>query len=124
LTNKESQVYDPSGFYHNKDREKLLTTISKLAKKTQNLRNKLAIYFSIDEENPLYKGAKGKDIASLVEDPDKTVSQGDRISIKYLGTLDHPIVKMVSESLKNADNVVIEISPKTFSTWDNGKMQL
>ena len=114
----------PVWFYYDKDGEKLLITTSKLARKTQNLRNKPTIYFSIDDENPPYKGVKGKGIATLVEDPDKTVSQGDRISMKYLGTLDHPIAKMISEGSKNGDNVVIEISPKFFSTWDYGKMQV
>ena len=113
----------PVWFYYNKDREKLLITTSKLAKKTQNLRTKPTIYFSIDDENPPYKGVKGKGIATLVEDPDKTVSQGDRISMKYLRTLGHPIAKMTSDG-SNGDNVVIEISPKFFSTWDYGKMQL
>ena len=43
--------------------------------------------------------------------------------MKYLGTLDHPIAKMISAGLKKGDNVIIEISPKFFSTWDYGKMQ-
>jgi nitroimidazol reductase NimA-like FMN-containing flavoprotein (pyridoxamine 5'-phosphate oxidase superfamily) len=67
----------PVWFYYNRDRDKLLITTSKLAKKTQNLRNKPSIYFSIDDENPPYKGVKGKGIATLVEDPDKRVSQGE-----------------------------------------------
>ena len=112
----------PVWFYYDKDGEKLLITTSKLARKTQNLRNKPVVYFSMDDENPPYKGVKGKGIATLVEDPDRTVPQGDRISMKYLGTLDHPIAKMISEGSKNGDNVLIEISPKFFSTWDYGKM--
>jgi nitroimidazol reductase NimA-like FMN-containing flavoprotein (pyridoxamine 5'-phosphate oxidase superfamily) len=114
----------PVWFYYDKGREKLLITTSKLSKKTQNLRNKPTIYFSIDDENPPYKGIKGKGTTTLIEDPDKTVSQGDRISMKYLGTLDHPIANMISEGSKRGDNVIIEISPKFFSTWDYGKMQL
>lgn len=112
----------PVWFYYDKDGEKLLITTSKLARKTQNLRNKPVVYFSMDDENPPYKGVKGKGIATLVEDPNRTVPQGDRISMKYLGTLDHPIAKMISEGSKNGDNVLIEISPKFFSTWDYGKM--
>ena len=112
----------PVWFYYDKDGEKLLITTSKLARKTQNLRNKPVVYFSMDDENPPYKGVKGKGIATLVEDPDRTIPQGDRISMKYLGTLDHPIAKMISEGSKNGDNVLIEISPKFFSTWDYGKM--
>src|SRR6266511_8272 len=84
----------PVCFYYDKDGEKLLITTSKLAKKIQNLRNKPTIYFSIDDENPPYKGVKGKGIATIVEeDPNRIVPQADKISMKYLGTLDHPVAK-------------------------------
>jgi hypothetical protein len=43
--------------------------------------------------------------------------------MKYLGTLDHPIAKMITESSKKGENILIEISPKFFSTWDYGKSQ-
>ena len=49
----------------------------------------------MDDENLPYKGVKGKGIANIVEDVDKVVPQADKISIKYLGTLDHPIAKMI-----------------------------
>jgi PPOX class probable F420-dependent enzyme len=114
----------PVWFYYDKNREKLLITTSKSAKKTQNLRNKPVVYFSIDDENLPYKGVKGKGIVTIVDDPDKVVPQADRISMKYLGTLDHPIAKMITDSSKKGDVVVIEISPKFFSTWDYGKTQL
>ena len=43
--------------------------------------------------------------------------------MKYLGTSDHPIAKMISEGTKREEVVLIKISPKFFSTWDYGKMQ-
>jgi PPOX class probable F420-dependent enzyme len=113
----------PVWFYYDKDQGKLLITTSKLAKKTQNLRNKPSVYFSIDDENLPYKGVKGKGIATIVEDPNRILPQGDRISMKYLGTLDHPVAKMISDRSKKGEIVVIEISPKFFSTWDYGKTQ-
>jgi nitroimidazol reductase NimA-like FMN-containing flavoprotein (pyridoxamine 5'-phosphate oxidase superfamily) len=113
----------PVWFYYDKNREKLLITTSKLAKKTQNLRKKPILYFSIDDENFPYKGVKGKGSVNIVEDPGRTVTEGDQISMKYLGTLDHPIAKMITEHSKKGENVIIEISPKFFSTWDYGKMQ-
>jgi PPOX class probable F420-dependent enzyme len=83
----------PVWFYYDKDERKLLLTTSKLAKKTQNLRNRPTIYFSIDDENTPYKGVKGKGIATIIEDPNRIVPSADRISMKYLGTLDHPVAK-------------------------------
>ena len=114
----------PVWFYYDKNREKLLITTSKSAKKTQNLRNKPVVYFSIDDENLPYKGVKGKGIVTIADDPDRVVPQADRSSMKYLGTLDHPIAKMITDSSKKGEVVVIEISPRFFSTWDYGKMQL
>jgi nitroimidazol reductase NimA-like FMN-containing flavoprotein (pyridoxamine 5'-phosphate oxidase superfamily) len=118
----------PVWFYYDKDQGKLLITTSKLAKKTQNLRRKRTIYFSIDDENydenlpP--KGVKGKGIATIVEeDPNRIVPQADRISMKYLGTLDHPVAKMITDGVMKGEVVLVEISPKFFSTWDYGKMQ-
>ena len=37
-----------------------------------------------------YKGVKGKGSVTIVEDPNRTVVEGEKISMKYLSTLDHP----------------------------------
>jgi general stress protein 26 len=117
----------PVWFYYDKDQGKLFITTSKLAKKAQNLRRKSTIYFSIDYENydgnipP--KGVKGKGTATIVEDPDRIIPQADRISMKYLGTLDHPVAKMITDSARKGEVVLVDISPKFFSTGDYSKMQ-
>ncbi|HEU4447460.1 MAG TPA: pyridoxamine 5'-phosphate oxidase family protein [Nitrososphaeraceae archaeon] len=111
----------PVWFYYDKDEGKLLIITSKVAKKTQNLRNRPTIYFSIDDANPPYKGVKGKGNATIVEDPNRIVPQAEKISIKYLGTLDHPAAKEMADRSKNGEGILVEISPKFFSTWDFGK---
>jgi nitroimidazol reductase NimA-like FMN-containing flavoprotein (pyridoxamine 5'-phosphate oxidase superfamily) len=117
----------PVWFYYDKDQGKLLLTTSKLAKKAQNLRRKPAVYFSIDHENydqnipP--RGVKGKGTATIVEDPNRIVPQADRISMKYLGTLDHPVAKMITDGAMKGETILVEINPRFFSTWDYGKMQ-
>ena len=111
----------PVWFYYDKDEEKLLIITSKSAKKTQNLSNRPTIYFSIDDENPPFKGVKGKGIATVVEEPNNIVPQAEKISMKYLGTLDNPAAKEMAERSKNGEGVLVEISPKFFSTWDFGK---
>ena len=111
----------PVWFYYDKDEGKLLIITSKVAKKTQNLRNSPTIYFSIDDANPPYKGVKGKGNATIVEDPNRIVPRAEKISIKYLGTLDHPAAKEMADRSKNGEGILVEISPKFFSTWDFGK---
>jgi nitroimidazol reductase NimA-like FMN-containing flavoprotein (pyridoxamine 5'-phosphate oxidase superfamily) len=113
----------PVWFYFDKNDGKLLLTTSKLAKKTQNLRDKPSVYFSIDDENSAPRGVKGRGTVTIIEDPVKTVSAGDKMSIKYLGTLDHTVAKMITEGAKRGEVILIEISPKFFSTWDYSKAQ-
>ena len=113
----------PVWFYYDKDEGKLLVLTSKVAKKTQNLSNRPTIYFSIDDENPPYKGVKGKGTAAVVEDPNLIVPQAEKISMKYLGTLDHPAAKEMADRSKNGEGVLVKSSPKFFSTWDFGKRQ-
>jgi general stress protein 26 len=66
-----------------------MITTSKSAKKTQNLRSKPTVYFSIDDENLPYKGVKGKGFVTIVEDPDRVVPQADRISMLVHGSRHH-----------------------------------
>jgi hypothetical protein len=81
------------------------------------------VYFSIDDENFPYKGVKDKGTATIIEDPKRTVPYGEKIYMKYLGTLDHPVPKMILDSAGKGSHVVVEISPKFFSTWDFARMQ-
>ena len=79
--------------------------------------------FPVDDENITYKGVKGKGTATIIEDPERAVPYGEKIYMKYLGTLDHSVSKMVLDSGKKGGHVVLEISPKFFSTWDIPKVQ-
>ena len=127
IDDKDEPNIQPVWFYYDKDAGKLLLTTSKLAKKTRNLRRKSTIYFSIDDENYQEnrppRGVKGKGIATIIDDPNRIVPEADKISMKYLGTLDHPVAKMITDGAKRGEVILVEISPKFFSTWDYGKMQ-
>jgi hypothetical protein len=93
-----------------------------MSKKIKNiLRNPDKIYFSIDDENYPYKGVKGRGVARISEDIQKNLSIMEKVNIKYLGTLEHPLAKMLIENTRNGIEVVIEITPKFFSAWDFSK---
>ena len=111
----------PVWFNYDKSREKFLLITPKSSKKIHNIRKKPTIYFSIDDGNFPYKGVKGKGIATIVENPLRTIAEAEKIYMKYLGTLDHPIPKMILDSVQKGNHVIIEIDPKFFSTWDFGK---
>jgi len=43
----------------------------------------------------------------------KNLSVVEKINIKYLGTTEHPLTKMIIENAKNGSQVVIEFTPPT-----------
>lgn len=110
----------PIWFYY--DNGKIYLGTQKGTKKVQNIRRDPSkIYFSIDDENYPYRGVKGRGEAKISEDMQKNVAIMEKISRKYLGTLDHPLAKMLMDNARNGTEVVIEIEPKFFSAWDFGK---
>jgi PPOX class probable F420-dependent enzyme len=115
-------IIQPVWFYYDKDSGKIYTGTQKMTRKVQNLkRNPDKIYFSIDDENFPYKGVKGKGVATISEDREKALKIVEKINLKYLGTLEHPLAKMLTENARNGTEVIIEITPKFFSAWDFGK---
>src|ERR687898_842510 len=115
-------IIHPTWFLYDNDSGKIYTGTQKMTRKVQNIRrNPDKIYFSIDEENYPYKGVKGRGVARISEDIQKNLSIMEKINMKYLGTLEHPLAKMLIENTRNGSEVVIEISPKFFSAWDFSK---
>jgi general stress protein 26 len=113
----------PVWFNYDKNANELYAMTNKMTRKVQNIRNRPTVYFSIDDENFPYKGVKGKGTVDIVEDPGQVISIVEKVNMKYLGTLDHPIAKMIMENARNGAEVLLKIKPKFFSTWNFGKAQ-
>jgi nitroimidazol reductase NimA-like FMN-containing flavoprotein (pyridoxamine 5'-phosphate oxidase superfamily) len=117
-------IIHPTWFLYDNDSGKLYTGAAKMTRKVQTIqRNPDKIYFSINDENFPYQGVKGRATARISEDIQKNLSIVEKINLKYLGTLEHPLAKRLMENTKNRVEVVIEIEPKFFSAWDFGKAQ-
>ncbi len=112
----------PIWFLYDKESGKIYTATQKMTKKAQNIyRNPDKIYFSIDVENYHYKGVKGRAAARISEDIQKNLPIVEKINLKYLGTIEHPLANMIIENTRKGIEIVIEITPKFFSAWDFGK---
>jgi hypothetical protein len=79
------------------------------------------IYFCIDDQNPPYKGVRGKGTVKIYEDVDFNVPVAAKIHLRYLGSLENPISQALMDAIKKGQSVVLEISPKYYSTWDYSK---
>ena len=57
----------PAWYYYDSSINKLYVQTGKRSMKTYNLRNKEIIYFCIDDQNPPYKGVRGKGIVKYMK---------------------------------------------------------
>lgn len=124
IDNKADPNIQPVWFYYNKDEKKLFIMTGKSTNKSRNVRERPNIYFCVEDGNSPYKGVKGKGVATIFEDPKIIIPTVEKIILKYLGSLDHPVAKIIMDRSKSEEGVVIEITPKFFSTWDFGKTKL
>jgi hypothetical protein len=79
------------------------------------------VYFCIDDPNPPYKGVRGKGSMNIHDDINLNVRIVEKIMVKYLGNLEHPMAAALLDVQKKGQSVVLEISPMYYSTWDYSK---
>jgi general stress protein 26 len=121
LDDKNEPNIHPVWYYYNSLKDKIYIETAKASKKLSNIRKNKTVYFCIDEPNLPYKGVRGKGKVTIHEDVDFNVPISEKIMIKYLGGLQHPMAIMLLEEVKNGNSVMLEITPDYYSTWDNGK---
>ena len=91
--------------------------------KVRNIRGKKTVYFSVDTDATPNRGVKGKGTAVLITDVGKSVPESEKIVAKYLGDLKSPMAKSMVDAVRKGSDVLVEITPLYFSTWDYSKMK-
>jgi hypothetical protein len=46
-----------------------------------------------------------------------------KILVKYLGSLEHPVSQILMNSITSGDAIILEVTPKFYSTWDHAKVK-
>ena len=108
----------PVGYYYDPLKNRFYILTAKESKKTHNLSRNETVYFCVDDPNPPYKGVRGKGTARILEEVNFNLGIWERIMARYLGNLEDPMAIALKDELKKGDSIVLEISPKYFSTWD------
>jgi pyridoxamine 5'-phosphate oxidase-like protein len=93
----------------------------KEAVKVRNLKQNKTVYFSVDTDAMPNTGVKGKGIAIIVKDAGRALSLSEKIIAKYLGDLNGTLAKNMVDRVRNGEEVLVEITPHYFSTWDYTK---
>jgi general stress protein 26 len=121
LDEKGEPNIHPTWYYFDNNNDKIYIESGKDSRKTQNLRRTNIIYYCIDDDNIPYKGVRGKGIVRISEDVNYNVPIVEKIVVKYLGSIEHPMSQAIISGIRNRDDVILEITPKFYATWDHGK---
>ncbi len=108
----------PTWYIYDDSKDVIFVETGKQSKKTSNLKKNDKIYFCVDDGNPPYKGVRGKGNVRILSDPDAILPIVEKIMLKYLGSTNHPMAKILLENVRNGNSVIFEIKPKYYSTWD------
>jgi len=122
LDERQEPNIHPTWYYFDNESGKIYIESGKASRKTKNLERNNIIYYCIDDDNIPYKGVRGKGTVKISDDINLNLSIGEKIVTKYLGSVGHPISQLLLDSLKNGDAIILEITPKFFATWDDGKL--
>jgi len=60
-----------------------------------------------------YKGGRGKGRMRIHEDINHNIRIAEKIMVRYLGSLAHPIATSVMNTVRDGGSVILEITP-----WD------
>ena len=101
--------------------DKLYVMSYKYALKVRNLKQNRTVYFSVDTDAMPNTGVKGKGTAVIVRDTGKTLSLSEKIIAKYLGDLNSTMAKNMVDQVRRGEEVLVEITPHFYSTWDYTK---
>jgi len=91
------------------------------AVKVRNLKHNKTVYFSVDTEAMPNTGVKGRGTAIIVKDLWRALPLSEKIITKYLGDLNGKTAKNMVDEVKKGSEVLVEITPQYFSTWDYSK---
>jgi nitroimidazol reductase NimA-like FMN-containing flavoprotein (pyridoxamine 5'-phosphate oxidase superfamily) len=114
----------PTAYYFDENANKIYIPTQKSSKKVENLRKKNIVSFCVDDPNPPYKGVRGKGKVKIHEDINHNRHIAEKLLMRLLGTLEHPTARWLLDEIEKGTEVILEITPSYYSTWDYGKSNL
>jgi uncharacterized pyridoxamine 5'-phosphate oxidase family protein len=97
----------PAWYYYDDSKEKIYVETGRHSKKMENLSRNNTIYFCIDDPSPPYKGVRGKGSVEVHRDVNFNVLIAQKIHLRYLGNLEHPISHELMDAIKEGQSVVL-----------------
>jgi uncharacterized protein YhbP (UPF0306 family) len=108
----------PAWYYYDTSKERIYIETGKHSKKIENVSRNDTIYFCVDNPSPPHKGVRGKGNGKIFYDVNFNVLIAQKIHMRYLGDLEHPMAQELIDAIMKGRSVILEISPKYYSTWN------
>ncbi|TLY10360.1 MAG: pyridoxamine 5'-phosphate oxidase family protein [Thaumarchaeota archaeon] len=96
---------------------KFFASVDRDGVKAHSLRKNPNVYFlvDIDPDDAPPRGARGKGIAKVIDDPEYATRVTTHNVLRYLGSVDGAVSEKLIEMGK--DSSVVEITPRYMATW-------
>jgi len=107
----------PLAYYFDELSNKIYVNTLKTTKKVLSLRKNNIIAYCIDDPKFPFKGVRGKATAKIYEDVNHNIPTAKKFIMKNIGSLDNPIAKWLLTEMENGNEVILEITPRYYSTW-------
>jgi uncharacterized pyridoxamine 5'-phosphate oxidase family protein len=107
----------PLAYYFDELSDKIYINTLKTTKKVLGLRKNNIIAYCIDDPKFPFKGVRGKATAIIHEDVNHNIPIAKKFIMKNIGSLDNPIAKWLLTEMENGNEVILEITPRYYSTW-------
>ena len=108
----------PTAYYFDNISGKIYLATHKASKKVNILRKNNVIAFSIDDPSPPYKGIRGKGKVKIHEDVSHSIPIAKKWLLKVNGSsIGHPHAKWLLSEIEKGNELVLEITPRYYSTW-------
>jgi uncharacterized pyridoxamine 5'-phosphate oxidase family protein len=107
----------PVAYYFDELSNKIYINTLKTTKKVLSLRKNNIIAYCIDDPRFPFKGVRGKATAIIHEDVNHNIPIAKKFIMKNIGSLDNPIAKWLLTEMENGNEVILEITPRYYSTW-------
>jgi hypothetical protein len=108
----------PAWYYYDTSKERIYVETGKHSKKIENISRNDTIYFCVDNLSPPHKGVRGKGNVKVFYEVNFNVVLAQKIHMRYLGNLEHPMAQELIDAIKKGRSVILEVCPKYYSTWN------
>jgi general stress protein 26 len=117
MDDKGEPIVIPLAYYFDDVSNKIYINRLKSTKKVNSLRKNNGIAYCIDDPKFPFKGVRGKGTVKIHEDVPHYIEIVTKFIMKNIGSTKNPNAKWLLNQIESGNEVILEITPRYYSTW-------